>query len=291
MARGAATTCLVVGTGSIYLVGALVAATGISRSLLLQVIVGAGVVPVLTTIAMHHIAPFVHKPRPAVTAPGFPHRAPLTFVVLVGFTVIQLLAHLPAPALLPPPRVAGDWAQRSGLGGPAGFGFIGRFLGPHTTLARFTVPDVEGMPHAAVDVITTPNLAALRDYFDAVWYPASTPVNFTVARPKGDDALQVRAVHSNADAATTSDHGQWYALTWEWQVPSGFQQVTVIVSQDDVSRPPDPRPLSVSNTFAGPVLWIARQQPNAEGGVPKDVVDRAERLAGQMLALATPNNA
>ena len=141
--------------------------------LFLTLILVVGAVPVLATVGLHHFTEYTRSERrPDVTARFHP-LSPRSIVALGLVAVALLVTHIPAPRPPAPPPAHGDWALRSGLGAPARYGFITRFLGPQSSLVRYHLPRVANRPDAAVDVFTVTNLAALQDYSNAVWYPAS----------------------------------------------------------------------------------------------------------------------
>ena len=178
----------------------------------------------------------------------------------------------------------GDWAQRSGFGAPAEFGFVTRFLGPQSSLVRYHVPSAAKTPAAAVDVITTTELAALRDYSDAVWYPSPIPVNYQPANTNVAVPPGAQSLHSDADAATDSTTQNWYALTWIWRIPNAYQRVSVVVSQTvGDAELPDPQPISLSNTLVAPLLWISRQQSDRTGQLSQVTTKRADDIAGLLM--------
>jgi hypothetical protein len=263
--------------------------------LFLTLIVVAAVVPVVVTVGLHHFTEMTSNHRWAAVSAGFHPLSPRSIVVLGLVAVGVLVTHIPAPSPPAPPLVNGDWAVRSGLGAPTEFGFVTRFLGPQSSLVRFEVPAAVNSPAAAVDVITTPNLAALRDYSDAVWYPSPIPVNFQPmsTASHGQFPVDARMMHSNADAATDATAQNWYAITWVWKTAAAYQQVTVVVNQSAMSpdSPVVPAPLSVADTVMKPILWVARQQPEWVGGVDKRVEKRADDIVRSLVAAAQPPTA
>jgi hypothetical protein len=280
--------CLVLG-------GGLSAVLTKHLGLFATLIVVAAVVPVAVTVGLHHFTELTRSHRWAAVSAGFHPLSPRSIVVLGLVAVGVLVTHIPAPEPQAPPQVHADWAQRSGLGAPTEYGFVTRFLGPTSSLVRFQVPAAANTPAAAVDVITTTNLAALRDYSDAVWYPSPIPVNFQPVSggPAEQLRLHARMMHSNADAATDVTAQNWYAVTWVWKTPAAYQQVTVVVNQSATSpdSPVAPAPLSVSDTVLKPILWVARQQPEWVGGVDKRVEQRADDIVRSLVAAAEPPSA
>jgi hypothetical protein len=279
----AAVVSMAAGTAAVLAVETLATP---SHSLLVQAAVGAAAVPVLCAYAMHKLAPFVRKSRSAVTVSDFPTRTTRAYVILVVLAVVQLVMNLPAPKDRTPPTAAVDWAERSGLRASSEFGFIARFVGPGATMTRFEVPDQARMPSAAVDVISTKNLAALRDFAGAVWYPSSSPVSPFVPPANTGDVIPIRALSSDISSVNDPGDAQWFTMSWVWRVGDEYQQVTVVVSQNEALRPPDPRPLTLTNTLLDPAVWVARQQPGQSGPVDQWVLNRAAQITGHLLRVA-----
>ncbi|TRW82706.1 hypothetical protein FK535_12115 [Mycolicibacterium sp. 018/SC-01/001] len=179
--------------------------------------------------------------------------------------------------------VSGAWIERTAWGAPREFPFITRYLGPHSTLQRFSMLPVDGLPAAAVDVMSTPDAGALRDLADAVWYPSARPLDYRAA---GGDGLPAgaRVLHSNADAVTSGADTPWYAVTWTWTSGPVHQRITVIVSQSLTGSipPPAPAPLSLPDTSVRPLLWLARQQPDDTGGIDDLVAARVRTVVDQV---------
>ena len=247
----------------------------------------AGALPVLVTAAVLRS----RTKRAVAEAFPLPDRSPLSAAVLVAAAAVLLLTAVPSGG-----RGAGDvvgavddtWTHRTAWGAPTTFGFITRYLGPGSRWERFAVPPVEGLPAAAVDVISTANAGALRDVADAVWYPSARPLAYRNADPSSSLPTGARTIHSDADAATSGTDGQWYAVTWTWHTSTVHQQVTVIVSQalSGAAPPPPPVPLSVSAVSVRPALWLARQQPDDAGPVDDLVRARASDLVQTVTAVA-----
>ena len=256
-------------------------------NLLLTVIIAAGVIPAVHAVMLHHFSLATNRQRfPHVTV-GFTRRSPASFALLAALAVAVLVTNLPITRSMDPPVIRSDWIQRSDLGRPVDFPFISRFFGPGSTLTRFAVAPTAGLPAAAVDVITTRNRGALRDFSDAVWYPTDMPVkDFTASTVRSPLPVHARSLHSDGDSTTSAGARNWYAVTWVWQSAGAFQQVTVVVNQSraDQRPPPDPRPLSLQSTLIQPALWIGRQQPDASGGVDDVVVRRAGDIAYRLLS-------
>lgn len=250
----------------------------------------AGVLPVLTTATAVRLQP---KSTVAEEFP-LPDRSPLSAAVLVAAAAALLLTAGPSAGRAAGEAVGvvgvveGNWTQRTAWGAPTTYGFVTRYLGPGSRWERLSVPPVDGLPAAAVDVVTTDNAGALRDVADAVWYPSARPLAYRNADPSSSLPAGARTIHSNADAATTGTDGQWYAITWTWHTPTVHQQVTVIVSQalTGATPPPPPAPLSVSAMSLAPALWLARQQPDDNGQVDESVRARASDLVETVTAVA-----
>lgn len=256
------------------------------------VVVGAGALPALTVVLLHAAAP-VTQPGPRDGSARLPRCSPLSLGALAAVAVALAAVTHPQARPSEPSVVAADWPSRAGLGVPTHFSFITRLLGDDSSLTRYRVPGGPGQPAAAVDVISSPNLALLDDLDDAVWYPSTHPVEYRPAPPSAHIPSGTRVVHSNADAATNSDDRHWYAVTWMWRTDSAYQNVTVIVSQalDGRDTPPPPQPVSLLDTSIRPALWTTRQQPHADGQVDPDVVRRANDLARQLVGPYEPAEA
>jgi hypothetical protein len=181
--------------------------------------------------------------------------------------------------------VSPDWMKQAGLSASTSFPFITRFLGPGSTLDRYEVPGVVGMPAAAVDLMTAANGAALQDFVDAVWYPTSRPLDYSPAEPKGTMPPGARVIYTNSDSATDVAGGDWYAVTWMWRSGNVSQQVTVTVSQtiEGNQPPPPPTGLSLAETALRPAMWLARQQPHQTGQVDPRVSQRAAQVVSLLL--------
>ena len=244
----------------------------------------AGVLPVLATVAALRIGT---KTAVAEEFP-LPNRSMLSAAVLVTLAAALLLTSAPPAGRVADSAVDGNWTHRTAWGAPTTFGFITRYLGPGSRWERFAVPPVDGLPAAAVDVISTANPGALRDVADAVWYPSARPLGYRIADPSGSLPAGARTMHSNADAATTGADAQWYAVSWTWHTPTVHQQVIVVVSQalTGVTPPPPPSPLSMPAVSVRPALWLARQQPDDAGPVDDLVRARANDLAERVTAVA-----
>lgn len=254
------------------------------------VIVGAGVLPVLTVVLLYNVIP-VKEPRRR--AARLPRCSPMSLAALTAVAVgMVFVTHQPA-RLPEPPLVDADWPTHAGLGIPTDFPFIKRFLGDDSTLTRYRIPGMPGIPAAAVDVIASPNRALLDDLANAVWYPSAHPVEYRPAPPFAHIPTGARIVHSNADAATNSDDRHWYAVTWMWRTDNAYQNVTVIVSQalDGRDTPPPPQPISLLDTSLRPALWTTRQQPHVDGQVDPEVIRRANDVARRLVGSFEPAEA
>lgn len=281
--RTAATMlCLVAGiVAAVLLTGPL--------GLLPSLAVSAVVVPVLATVGLNYLADVTGLNRWPSIGTRFNPLAARTLTTLgliaLALSATQFAAAQPSAT----PKASADWAALSGLGSPAEeFGFITRFLGPDSRFVRYEVPATGSGPSAAVDVISAQSLAALDDYSDVVWYPSRVPLNYRPADAAPDRPMPqgARVIHTNADTSTSPSAQNWYAITWTWRTPAEYQRVTVIVDQsvEQAGTPADPQPLSVKNTVIDPMLWIARQQPEASGKVDESVTDRAAAIVATLIA-------
>ncbi|MCV7287683.1 hypothetical protein H7J87_20360 [Mycolicibacterium wolinskyi] len=255
--------------------------------LLLMVVVAGGVIPVVFALTVLHLRTtnLGISGGPEVV----PRRSPRQIAILLVLAAALAMGYPAATRIPDPPEVNADWVQRAGLLDATPMTFASRFLGPDATLTRYTVPPAPGMPSAAVDVITTSNLAALQDFSDAVWYPSEEPTSYTAA-----DHLQLpidaRIVYSNSDSAISDASRQWYAVTWVWRSQARYQQVTIVINQNSNSpdSPAEPRPLTLNDSIVSPTLWLTRQQPSAAGGVDETVLQRAAQVARVLTTAAQP---
>lgn len=275
---GAALGCVAVSTAVVVIAPRI--------GLLALVVVVGAVLPVIASAVL-----YVRQRAIGVHAP---HRYPALSPVSLGALAV---ASVVLATLQPSthdghalPMAQPDWTQRAQLRDLQNFPFITRHLGESASLHRFSVPEAPGLPAAAVDVLSSPDLAALQTYSDAVWYPANRPLDY---RPADVNGLTSRlpgaeVIHTNIATATDGTSQNWYALTWVWQVADTYQRVTVVVNQDrDSSRqPPAPVPLSPTNSVIEPALWIARQQKHAEGPVDPRVIRRVVEVTNAVLASA-----
>jgi hypothetical protein len=258
------------------------------QDLALRVAVTAGLIPVLSTAVLRWSAR-LNTGRPVVYAPpGRPQRRVWAFPVLFAAALGLLVASLPLRPTPAAPEVRSDWTTAAGLQPTATLDFIARFAGPGATLTRYRLPSGTGEYAVAIDVITAPNLARLRDYDDAIWYPTTVPVEYHDTSLPGPVAVAARTVHTNADRTATNQDGHWHALTWLWRTTEAYQRVTVVASQTKgQSEPPPPHALTLRNSLIEPLLWVIRQQPDAPGVVAPEVRDTADSVAAQIVASAT----
>jgi hypothetical protein len=203
------------------------------------------------------------------------------------------LAANPPPGPEPlPPLARQDWVERAGLRAGDTYPFIDRFLGPGATLRRYLLPPAADQPVAAVDVITVGNRAVMADFADAVWYPSPAPTNHIAVDLGNPRITGARALFSDADAASDTHVRNWYAITWQWRIPNGYQQISVVVNQAQRSTddPAPPQPMSIDDVLVGPATWISRQQPLAAGFVAEAVSDRALAVVRKVLDAGTPHD-
>ena len=258
------------------------------QDLALRVAVAAGLIPVLSTAVLRWSAR-LNAGRPVVYAPpGRPQRRVWAFPVLFAVALGLLLTSLPLRPSPAVPEVRSDWTTAAGLQPTATLDFITRFAGPGATLTRYRLPASTGEHAVAIDVITAPNLARLRDYDDAIWYPTTVPVDYHAVNLPGPVAVAARTMHTNADRTATNQDDHWHALTWLWRTTEAYQRVTVVASQTEGQRePPLPQALTLRNSLIEPLLWVFRQQPDAPGEVTPEVRDTADSVAAQIVGLAT----
>lgn len=270
---------LVAAQGCYAAAGAFVVFAGDHVGRLPTVLVAGGLIPVAATVLLARVAKASNPVAAAPTHRSLPRRS-LTSLAILGATAVALLATTPV-AVRPTtmPTMDANWADRADLTAPTSFPSVTDFLGPQSTLVRYDLPGSAVVPAAAVDVMTTPDPAALDDFADAVWYPTSRPLDY---RPITGPSvpLGARVIHTNADAATDGAGRDWYAVTWTWRAGALNQRVTVVVSQtiDGDQTPPAPQPLSLVHTAVRPALWVARQQPSADGTVDPRVSQRATQV-------------
>lgn len=255
--------------------------------LLVRVAVAGASVPLLTVLVVHHFTHVTGSQRFTHLQTQFPHRRAWSYPILVVISLGLLWTSLHQPVQPPFPQARADWTARMDLQKTGTYPFIARFLGPGSTLTRYRLPGDTHMAGPAIDVISSPNLARLRDYADAVWYPSPAPVNyqhFDLSAPVA--AQSARKAGGLAPGDTSSD---WYLLTWTWHAGDNFQRVTIVMDQaTEPSMPPAPRPITLSNSLIQPLSWVARQQPEVLDEVPEQVVDTAKAIAHNMLLAGAP---
>ncbi|HEX7823624.1 MAG TPA: hypothetical protein VF477_01855, partial [Mycobacterium sp.] len=272
--------------GSVAVAVAVVLLTPLGEvNLLLVIVATSGLIPVLAIAALSGATAARRPSDQSDASRTYPRLSPISLGVLVATSLVLLAINPAGPASPAVSTVSPDWVKEAGLGTPTSFPFITRFLGPGSTLDRYEVPGVAGMPAAAVDVMTTTNAAALQDFADAVWYPTSRPLDYSPAEPAGAMPLGARVIHTNADTATDGAGGDWYAVTWLWHSGGVSQQVTITVSQTVGSDQPPPAPagLSLVQTALRPAMWLARQQPHQTGQVDPRVSQRAAEVVGLLV--------
>lgn len=271
-------------------VGLLAVDTGLDRSphggLIIALLTG-GLIPVAAFILLQRRAA---QPEPP-TEPSLPERSLPSLVALCLGALLVFTMNLPFTLTQSVPASARTgWITRVNLTGGQSFPFIQRYLGPRATFARYSVPSRAGFPEAAVDVITADNLAALRTYGDAVWYPATVPPNYHKVGLQNAAVPEGRAAATDSSLATNGHALDWYIVTWVWQTGASYQQVFVVVNQTWTSQDPPPVPtaLSLRATVIGPALWLARQQADPSTEVDPLVVARAQTIVGQVMAAGEP---
>jgi hypothetical protein len=253
--------------------------------LMVAVVIGAGVVPGVTTYTVLRRAPRVSHEDADVPPAKLPSLSRWGVATIAVVSVASLLI-FPLPPRQPTlVRAADDWAQRGGLEAVRNFSAAAALLGPHASVTRY-VQTQKSSPPSAVDVITAPTRGILDDFVDAQWYASPEPVDYYPANLAAAPAMEIRSAYSNADNAVDPTAPQWYLLTWMWQVDSGFQQVIVVVSQHDEGRLPAPSGVSLSQVLLTPMLWIARQQPRQRSEVASKTVELAEQLALRLIGAA-----
>ena len=287
--------------------GVAAAAALAARPLPVSVSIGAGAVPLICFILLYRFTAVggrgaelggglagnegSGKSTPEAHSPaGLPLRSPITLTMLAALTGILLVINtaIVGKQKLELARVHADWTSLAGLSVSQEFDFIHRYLGTDATFTRYLPAQVAGYPAAAVDVLTVASLGALRSFRDVIWYPAPVLPNYaTIALTDTVNDVQVLATDSSA--ATSEAVQDWYALTWTWNIGTGYQQVFVVVNQHTSATdppPPDPAPPSVLNTIIAPALWLSRQQANPATQVDPVVAARAQQVADEILAAA-----
>lgn len=250
--------------------------------LYVRVLLAAGAVPFLVVLAAHRLIRVDRvTDSPAVEA-TLPRRKFQSYVALVVAAVAMLWVHLPLTRPIPIQTVPSDWIATAALDPVEEFDFITRFLGPDATLTRYRPPGGAGEYQTVVDVMTSPDLARLEDFSNAVWYPSSAPVNYAPYDAGPGAPAGMQTAHSDADAAEINGAPNWNATTWIWQAGNAFQRVTVITSQTRGLFAPPPRPLSVYNVVVEPALWMSRQQ-QLQAGVVDPIVLASTNVVVQRL--------
>ncbi|GAY14797.1 hypothetical protein [Mycobacterium sp. shizuoka-1] len=268
---------------------ALIPLTGyLTDSLLPRMMIVAGALPLLTIFVVHHGAHVTGTQRFPHLRTQFPHRGGWSYPALIVISLALLFTSLHAPKEPDAPMAHGNWATQLGLRPVAQFDFISRFVGPGATLTRYQLPAGREVSGLAIDVISAPSLARLRDYSSAIWYPSPAPTNYQpISLP-----APVSAVSLQSGGASVSRPGQssdWYLLTWIWEVPTGYQRVTIIMDQGvRPSQPPAPRPLTLRNSLIEPLAWLAREQPDPANSTPAPVLAATNAVAREILSAGAP---
>lgn len=262
-----------------------IGAQTVGANLALTVLIGA-MIPTAGALALRTLA------APATTSgTPLPRRTRWSMVVLVAAAVEVFILNQPFGTIPGrPPLAQADWPARMGLAACQHFPFIQRYLGPQATFRRYCLtPPAEG-PNAAVDVISTDNLASLRVLRDAVWYPATAAPNFRPADLGSEVITDGRVGATDAALTTAADGQDWYVVTWTWRTPEDYQQVFVVVNQNWSSQSPPAAPavLSWRATVLGPALWLARQQADPSNQFDASVVRNAQRIVTDVLGAARP---
>lgn len=287
LCAGAASATLSVGAALIAVGGGFDRST---HSLLVVVLLSAGVFPVCGFLVLLGIPP---RTSESAGPPELPQRSALSLAVLgVGAAIVLILNQPYTASGEQPARAQDNWAAYLGWPATEQFPFIGQYLGERTTFIRHAAPSVPGAPEAAVDVITTVNLATLRTYRDAVWYPATVPPNYRGLDLGNPEVVAARAAATDSSLATDTHAPDWYVVTWVWSTGTAYQQVFVVVNQTWTSRaaPPVPTPLSIRATVIGPALWLVRQQADPAIKVDPIVVARAQQVARRVLDAGRPRH-
>lgn len=281
------------------LVGIAAAAVLPITSLPATVAVTGGLIPVLSFILLQRFTTADDRqlllgrqpPNEAAVPAPWPHRSPLALIMLAAVAGAHLMLINSASAAAPEGQLAhadSEWSSRAHFTTEQDFGFIHRYLGPESTLTRYLPPPEPGYPSAAVDVITATSLEALRTTRYVVWYPATSVPNYRFT-DLGAALPGALVLATDSSAATHGSADDWYALSWVWTVGETYQQVFVIVSQQQPPQaPPPPRPVppSLKLTVLAPILWMSRQQADPETMVDQLVSDRARHVANEVLLAA-----
>jgi hypothetical protein len=259
----------------------------IDTSLYVRVLVAAGAVPVVVVIVLHRVTSPRRAERTVTTSP-LPQCRPQSYAVLLVAAIAMLCLQLPMTRPAPVEQANTDWVQNTGLERAESFPFITRFLGPDSSLVRYRVAGESEAYETVVDVMTSPDLARLQDFSNAIWYPSAVPVNYTPFDAGTTAPAGIKSAHSDADSATTSAATNWDAVTWVWRSGAVFQQVTVLTSQSSNQTAPEPEPLTLRTAFLEPALWTLRQQPSEPGVVSPIARANTESVVRRLLAEQTP---
>ncbi|WP_199255200.1 DUF2339 domain-containing protein [Mycolicibacterium mengxianglii] len=254
--------------------------------LYLRVIVAAGAVPLVVVLALHRMHYLSRTDWELSAGATLPRCKPQSYALLLVAAIALLCVHLPMTRPATVDEARPDWIQAGALDPVEEFPFITRFLGPDATLTRYRAPGGAGEYRTVVDVMSSPDLARLQDFSDAVWYPSPTPVNYTPYEALADRPAGIKTAHSDADSATAQDTTNWSAVTWVWHSGRSYQQVTVITSQTRGLPAPSPRPLNVMNSLIEPALWVARQQPSQYSAVDPIVAASGEVVVQRLVNAA-----
>ncbi|MET0899699.1 MAG: hypothetical protein ABWY45_17460 [Mycobacterium sp.] len=279
----AALANLVLSTGAVLLLA--------DTSLYFRVVIAAGAVPLLVVLSLHRFTSAKRTSTVPALGSMLPQCKPQSYVALFVAAVALLCVQLPITRPATVDEVRADWIQVAGLEPREDFPFITRFLGADATLTRYGLPNGAGEYPTVVDVMTSPDLARLQDYSDAVWYPSPTPVNYSSFDAVPDAPSGSKTTHSDADSAKNEDTSNWNAVTWLWRSGNIFQRVTVITSQSRDLAAPAPRPLSIHNALVQPALWVLRQQPLEPGVVETGVSDSTDRVTERLITSGEPSSA
>ncbi|AQA03829.1 hypothetical protein BVC93_16895 [Mycobacterium sp. MS1601] len=261
----------------------------VDTSLYVCVIISAGAVPVVVVLAAHRLARTPAGDTSAAAA-SLPHRRVRSYVALVLAAGAMLWVHLPVPRSQVIESVPVDWMATTALDPVENFDFITDFVGPDATFTRYRAPGGAGEYQTVVDVISSPNLARLQDFSDAVWYPTSAPVNYQPYEGGPTAPRGMQTAHTDAETAETGDAANWNAVTWIWQSGNAFQRVTVVTSQTRGQPAPQPRPLTVQNVVIEPALWLTRQQELQAGAVDPIVTASTDVVVKRLLSNGTPHS-
>jgi hypothetical protein len=253
--------------------------------LYLRVLIAAGAVPVIVVLGLHRFGSKAHSAALPSLGSALPRCKAQSYVALLVGSIALLSIHLPMTRPAPVDEARANWIQAAALSPVADFDFVSRFLGPDASLVRYEAPGGGGEYKTVVDVMTAPDLARLQDFSDAVWYPSSTPVNYSAYDAVSAAPAGIKTAHSDADSAKNQDTSNWNAVTWVWRSGNDFQQVTVITSQARDLPAPEPRPLTVHNSLIQPALWVLRQQPLEPGGLDP-IVSASTKVVAQRVISA-----